>query len=53
MSNLEAAVTIAGLLLGIGIVWTLGYVKGRYDAGRSIGSRYHVTPRDPLTVRQC
>ncbi len=42
---MEQAITVAGLLLGIGAIWTLGYIKGRWDAAASIGRRYHVTPK--------
>ena len=42
---IETALTIAGLLLGIGVIWTLGYLKGRWDASVSIGRRYTVTPK--------
>ena len=38
-------VTLAALAAGIALVWTLGYLKGRWDAGKSIGRRYHITPR--------
>jgi hypothetical protein len=43
---IETAITFGGALLGLVAVWTLGYLKGRWDAGKSIGRRYHVTPRE-------
>jgi hypothetical protein len=45
METVEAVITIAGMLLGFATVWTLGYLKGRYDAGRSIAKRFDLRPR--------
>lgn len=41
---IENIITIVGLLFGVGIMWTLGYLKGRWDAAVSIGKRYNITP---------
>lgn len=42
---MENLITIAAFIVGIVIIWTLGYLKGRHDAGVSIGKRYNVTPK--------
>lgn len=42
---IEHIVTLVLLVAGLGAVWVCGYLKGRWDAGVSIRSRYNVTPK--------
>jgi hypothetical protein len=42
---IEHIITLVLLVSGLGAVWVGGYLKGRWDAGVSIGKRYNVTPR--------
>lgn len=43
--GIENAIFLLALIAGLAAIWICGYLKGRWDAGRSIGSRYHLTPR--------
>jgi hypothetical protein len=42
---IENIITLVLIVSGIGAVWVCGYLKGRWDAGVSIGKRYDVKPK--------